>query len=144
MASTKDWSYAAALAHFPTDGCTYSGCPFNRAANPAWNFCALNLSDALIRAGYALPNASNVNYCDPAHPSPRIRNADGMARVCRAQNAGQIDASTWAARPAWMGIVFFEGHMGNVTGHIDLWNGTEGVHGNYPTASTIWFWRLGA
>lgn len=144
MPSTQDWSYSRVRVLFPNDGCTHPGCNFRRAVHPSWNFCALNLSDALLRSGYALPAAADVNTCDPAHPKPRVRNADGMARICRAKNGGAIDASGWVNRPAWNGIVFFEGNLGNVTGHIDLWDGTQGVHGNYPQATTVWFWRMGA
>lgn len=143
MPSTRDWSYSRTVAVFPRDGCAVSGCTFNAQHHPDWNFCALNVSDALLRVGYTLPAAAQVNYCEPAHAKPRVRNADGLARICRAQNNGEIDASTWAARPSWKGIVFFEGNLGPVTGHIDLWNGTDAVHTSYPHAATVWFWKLG-
>ncbi len=164
MSSTKDWKYSSVLAQFGANGCSVPGCPFNHPEGCGTDqvfCCALNLSDAIIKAGYSLPDADNVNYC--AHN--RVRNADGMARVTRAQNGGAIDASTWANRPSWKGIVFFEGGLGltetyekaardvrapsdfakvfAVTGHIDLWDGTKGVHATYSDATTIWFWRLG-
>jgi hypothetical protein len=142
----SDWSYSRILARFGTTGCTVPGCPFHDdgSGTPAIFFCALNLSDAILRAGYTLPPASNVNYC--THANPRVRNADGMARIVRAKNGGAIDVSGWANRPSWQGIVYFEGgpDLQNATGHIDLWDGTRGVHAQYPTATTIWFWRLAA
>jgi len=147
MSSTQDWKYDEILPYFQNDGCTVEKCPFNRNTHPDWNFCALNLSDALIRAGYTLPDAEDVNYCQPphAHGEPlRVRNADGLARICKEQNGGRIDASGWANRPAWKGIVYFEGNFSpDVSGHIDLWDGKQGVHGTYPDAKLVWFWKLG-
>jgi len=135
--STTDWSYSNAIKYFGNNGCSQPGCPFNGCQG--FLCCALNLSDALIQAGYSLPAATNVNYC----PHKRVRNADGMARICNVQNGGNPDASTWAHRPAWKGIVYFEGNLGQATGHIDFWNGTDAVHASYPSATTIWFWQLG-
>ncbi|TAI67131.1 hypothetical protein [Bradyrhizobium sp. Leo170] len=164
MSSTQDWQYSKVLAQFGENGCSTSGCTYNHpegCKTVLVHCCALNLSDAIIKAGYNLPAADNVNYCD----HKRVRNADGMARVTRAQNGGKIDASTWANRPSWKGIVFFEGGLAltsiyekaaraegapsdfakvfTVTGHIDLWDGTKGVHATYADATTIWFWQLG-
>jgi hypothetical protein len=169
VSSTQDWKYAEVLAMFGENGCSISGCSFHHPSGCASAnvlCCALNLSDAVVRAGYVLPAANNVNYCNHSGASgKRVRNADGMARVTRAQNNGQIDASTWASRPSWKGIVYFEGGLAlnslyvdaartelapsdfanvfTATGHIDLWDGTKGVHAQYPDATTIWFWRLG-
>lgn len=169
MGSTQDWKYSSVLAQFGEKGCSISGCSYSHpegCSTDQVHCCALNLSDAIIKAGYGLPAANNVNYCDHTGSSgKRVRNADGMARVTRAQNNGNIDASTWADRPSWKGIVFFEGGLSltsiyekaaraehapsdfakafAVTGHIDLWDGTKGVHATYADATTIWFWRLG-
>lgn len=169
MISTKDWKYDTVSARFGEKGCSISGCSFNHpsgcaAANVLC--CALNLSDAIVRAGYTLPQASNVNYCDHSGNSgKRVRNADGMARIVKAQNNGRTDASTWPNRPEWKGVVYFEGGLlltsiceelaqkkllpkdfyttPLATGHIDLWDGTKAVHAEYPNADTVWFWRLG-
>ena len=140
----SDWSYAAIAGKFDKTGCSVAGCPFHNSGDsePGIFYCALNLSDAIIRAGYSLPSAINVNYC--AHAKPRVRNADGMARVVKSKNGGAVDVSGYANRPNWKGIVYFEGGFQNATGHINLWNGTSGVHANYPNATTVWFWRLGA
>ena len=146
-ASTKDWKWESVQPLFGESGCSITACPFHQA--PKCNeilCCALNLSDALIRAGHALPAAANVNYC--AHN--RVRNADGMARTCNAQNGGTFDVSGWANKPSWRGIVYFEGdlavdfasHM-RATGHIDLWNGTKALHAQFPNANVVWFWRMG-
>lgn len=169
MSSTQDWDYDAVATHFGENGCSIGGCSFNHpngCASASVLCCALNLSDAVIRAGYTLPGASDVNLCNHGGISPkRVRNADGMARVIRAQNGGRVDSSTWAGRPAWKGFVYFEGGLSLsaiydelaeeklapedfstaflATGHIDLWNGNSAVHAQYPDASTIWFWRLG-
>jgi hypothetical protein len=165
LAKCQDWNYAAVASKFGTSGCSYPGCHYNGICDPssAVFCCALNLSDALIQAGISLPQASNVNYCDqPPHPNPRVRNADGLARICNAQNGGAPDASGWANRPKWKGIVFFGPPLGlfgaedsgfrtepekNIelaaTGHIDLWDGQHAVHASYPGAATVWFWKLG-
>jgi hypothetical protein len=139
-----DWSYTTIAGNFLSTGCNVPGCPFHNSGNgnPEIFYCALNLSDAILRSHDTLPTAANVNYC--THPNPRVRNADGMARIVRAKNNGAIDASGWANRPAWNGIVYFEGGFQQATGHIDLWNGTAGVHANYPEATLVWFWRLAA
>jgi hypothetical protein len=138
----NDWSYSRIDGYFETSGCSVSGCYFN---NWPGNKCALNLSDAILRAGYTLPGAANVQYCDsPAHSNPRVRNADGMARIVKAKNGGRIDVTGYANRPSWKGIVYFEGGIGNATGHIDLWTGTSGKHANYPDAQVVWFWQLAA
>ncbi|TGD72192.1 hypothetical protein E4634_16120 [Mangrovimicrobium sediminis] len=158
MSSTKDWKYDKVEAKFKEIGCIVSGCEFNHpqgCKSASVLCCALNLSDAVISAGYSLPSASNVNYC----PHGRVRNADGMARVTKSQNSGAIDATGWANKPSWKGIVYFEGGLALsqiydgltrnskslilATGHIDLWNGSGAVHAEYPDAATIWFWRLG-
>jgi hypothetical protein len=133
---TAAWSWQAARIHFGTVGCSVPGCPFHGCTE--FFCCALNLSDALIVAGYTLPGAQNVNYC----PHQRVRNADGMARICNAQNGGRPDVSGWANRPNWKGIVYFEGNLGQATGHIDLWDGQQGVHAQYSNATTIWFWQM--
>jgi hypothetical protein len=139
--STTDWSYQQAIDLFPKHGCSTSGCEFHLppdcTSRPGTFCCALNVSDALIRAGYTLPHATNVNYC----PHDRVRNADGMARICNAQNGGTWDVSGWNNRPAWKGIVYFEG--GTVTNHIDFWDGDSAVHTQFPDANTVWFWKLG-
>jgi len=143
--SSTAWSWSSTYKVFGVQGCSVEGCPFHEAPKCTQFFCcALNLSDALIQAGYTLPSAANVNKC--AHL--RVRNADGMARICDVQNGGKPDVSGWANRPDWKGIVYFEGNLlletGELaaTGHIDLWDGKQGVHQTYPTADTIWFWRL--
>jgi len=140
--STQSWSYSAAVALFPTHGCSEIACEFHLPPDCAGHSgvfcCALNLSDALMRVGYALPASTDVNYCDHG----RVRNADGMARICRKQNSGAIDASSWSNRPSWKGIVYFEG--GEVTQHIDFWDGASAVHTQYPSANVIWFWKLGS
>jgi hypothetical protein len=170
MSSTQDWSYARVAARFGESGCSVSGCSFSHpqgCASASVLCCALNLSNAVVEAGYSLPSATDVNYCDHAGASAkRVRNADGMARVVKAQNGGRIDASGWANRPSWKGIVYFEGGLSlqslyadaenteiapadfasvfRATGHIDLWDGEKGVHAQYPNSSVIWFFRLSA
>jgi len=145
-ASTQSWSWGTVHPHFGDSGCSELQCPYHRSSGtPAGiNFCALNLSDVFIRSGYTLLQASDVQYCQHG----RVRNADGMARVVRAQNGGAIDASGWQNRPTWNGIVFFEGgpDLTNVTGHIDLYKGAtqSAIHAEYPNASTVWFWKLGS
>jgi hypothetical protein len=69
-----------------------------------------------------------------------------MAKLVKKQNGGAIDASGWTSRPAWKGIVFFEGAAGSgITGHVDLWAGTQGIHGTYSDwGGVIWFWKLGS
>lgn len=169
MSSTQDWNYDKVIAKFGESGCSVSGCSFSHPSGCATAnvlCCALNLSDAVIQAGYDLPSATDVNYCNHSGSSgKRVRNADGMARVVRAQNGTEIDASSWANRPSWKGIVYFEGGLAlrsiydetartelapsdfsgvfRATGHIDLWNGRKGVHAQYPDATTIWFFKLG-
>jgi hypothetical protein len=141
MASTTDWKWSKVLPLFGTGGCSVAGCPFRFDPASTFNYCALNLSDALVRVPYALPAAANVNYCN----HQRVRNADGMARICRAQNEGAIDSQGWASRPSWNGIVYFEGGFVGATGHIDLYDGStrQGLHANYPDATVVWFWKLG-
>lgn len=169
MASTQDWSYDKVAVLFGESGCSVAGCSYNHpqgCASANVLCCALNLSNAVIEAGYSLPSATDVNYCDHSGGlAKRVRNADGMARVTRAQNEGRIDASGWANRPAWKGIVYFEGGLSltslydeaeraqfaprdfasvfRATGHIDLWDGKKGVHAQYPDSSLIWFFQLG-
>jgi hypothetical protein len=169
VSSTKDWSYENVVAKFGETGCSIAGCSFSHPSGCASAnvlCCALNLSDAIVQAGFTLPVAADVNYCDHSGNSgKRVRNADGLARVVRVQNGSLIDASTWKKRPNWKGIVFFEGGLAlrsiyeeiaqtddaprdftsvfRATGHIDLWDGTKGVHAQYPDADTIWFWKLG-
>lgn len=141
MSSTKDWSWETVVPLFPKHGCSVRDCEFylppDCSSRPNTFCCALNLSDALIRAGYSLPNADEVNYCG----HERVRNADGMARICKKQNDDKIDVSGWANRPSWKGIVYFEG--GTVTQHIDFWNGTSAEHTQFPGADVVWFWRMG-
>jgi hypothetical protein len=84
-----------------------------------------------------------------------------MARICDAQNGGAPDLSGWSKRPSWNGIVYFEGNLALeeekephpfsklgllVTGHVDLYDGAtrDAVHKSYPSATTVWFWKLGA
>jgi hypothetical protein len=144
--STQDWSWAKVYPKFGKGGCTTSKCPYNAVEHPGSDlfYCSLNLSEALIASGYTLPAASNVNYCD----HKRVRNADGMARICKVQNGGAIDESGWDKRPSWNGIVYFEGgpSLSNATGHIDLYDGKTktAVHTSYPDANVVWFWKMGA
>jgi hypothetical protein len=144
--STQDWSWAKVYPNFGRGGCIVAGCPYNSAEHPGSDlfYCALNLSQALIASGYTLPAASSVNYC--AHK--KVRNADGMARICKMQNGGGIDESGWDKRPSWNGIVYFEGgpDLSNATGHIDLYDGKtkKALHESYPTANVVWFWKMGA
>jgi hypothetical protein len=144
MSSTQDWSFERLLTLFNKSGCTISGCPFRDVGGGVLNSCALDLSDAILRSGYFLPSISEpYNKCP--HVNPRVRGADIMARLTRVQNNGALDASGWANRPSWKGIVFFEEpNPGNsLTGHIDLWDGSHGVHGEYSAwGGVIWFWRL--
>lgn len=132
------WEYDRVAREFDTVGCSVAGCPFHNAGNVILA-CALNLSDAVIRAGYDLPTAPNVNLC----PHGRIRNADGMARIVR-KMAGGPQAQGWSNLPGWKGVVYFEGgsRLQGVTGHIDLWDGSKAVHRQFPDAKVIWFFRL--
>ncbi len=147
MPSTQDWSYERILTLFNSSGCTITGCPYRDVGGGTINSCALDLSDAVLRASYTLPIISDpYNKCP--HTNPRVRGADIMARLARAQNNATVDASGWANRPPWKGIVFFEepDPATSLTGHIDLWDGAsgKGVHGTYPTwGGVIWFWKLG-
>jgi hypothetical protein len=145
VTSTQDWSWSKVRPLFGRFGCSVKGCEFHRPPDCKGDTvfcCALNVSDALMRAEYKLPAASDVNYCTGhGSPAPRVRNADGMARICNAQNGGRPDASEWKNRPKWKGIVYFEG--GSVTQHIDLWDGEGAVHQPYPGAAVVWFWKLG-
>lgn len=165
MSSTKDWKYSEVAKNFGEKGCSIGGCSYNHpkgCASAQVLCCALNLSNAVIEAGYKLPGAKDVNLCNHAGSSQkRVRNADGMARVIRAQSGGKIGVSGWANRPNWKGIVFFEGGLAltsaydqiderkreqvglRATGHIDLWDGKKGVHAEYPDAAIVWFWQLG-
>ena len=153
MSSISEWSYQDLLGNFGTNGCSVKACGFHfePSCDGLANCCALNLSDAIIRSGYTLPSASNVNFCGHAvnqtNGQQRVRNADGLARICRKQNGGTIDTSTWAKRPSWKGIVFFEGGPSlsgpGITGHIDLWDGSKGVHATYSDADVVWFFKLG-
>lgn len=143
----SDWSYQRIFERFGSSGCSVNGCRYHDSGAGASDiyYCSLNLSDGILLAGYTLPSATNVNYCDqPVHANPRVRNADGMARVVKAKNGGRIDVSGWTNRPAWRGIVYFEGgpDLSGATGHIDLWSGSDAVHKAYPSATTIWFWQL--
>ena len=146
--STKDWSWKSAADKFSNHGCSESGCYFNQPGGcQTFLCCALNLSDALIRTGYSLPGATDVKYCN----HKRVRNADGMARVCNKQNGGKCDVQGWKNRPTWKGIVYFEGDLRvdyashiRATGHIDFWDGKKALHAEYPNANVVWFWRMGA
>jgi Type VI secretion system (T6SS), amidase effector protein 4 len=131
------WEYDMIANEFGTSGCRIVDCPYHNAGNVLLA-CALNLSDAILTAGYTLPAAANVNYC----PHCRVRNADGMARVVRAALGGP-HASGWSRRPTWKGIVYFEDgpQLADVTGHIDLWDGTKAVHASYSSASVVWFFK---
>ncbi|KAA0134439.1 hypothetical protein V6x_51630 [Gimesia chilikensis] len=139
--STQAWSWSKITPFFSKYGCSVQSCVFylppDCSSQPGTFCCALNLSDAIIKANYSLPDASMVNYC----PHGRVRNADGMARICRVQNGGKIDVSGWDNRPSWKGIVYFEGN--EVTQHIDFWDGRQALHKSYPNASVVWFWRMG-
>jgi Type VI secretion system (T6SS), amidase effector protein 4 len=123
IARITDWSYSRILGLFGSNGCSVPNCRYhNPGAQPP-----------------------DIYYCDqPPHSSPRVRNADGMARIVKAKNGGRVDVVGWANRPRWQGIVYFEGgpDLSDATGHIDLWNGTAGVHGTYPSAEVVWFWQL--
>jgi hypothetical protein len=134
------WSYERIFAEFGSGGCSVDGCPYNGFEG---NRCALNLSDSIIRAGYTLPldGVAEVRTCP--HTDPRVRNADGMARVLQ-RALGAPDASGWANRPNWKGFVYFEDapEFTEASGHVDLWDGAAGVHGTYDRAKVIWFWRL--
>jgi hypothetical protein len=58
-----------------------------------------------------------------------------------------LDHSGWSDRLSWNGIVHFEGgpDLDGATGHIDLYDGAtkDAVYTSYPTATTVWFWKLG-
>lgn len=135
-----EWKYSKIFREFGTDGCSMKDCPFHSKGDDLYK-CALNLSDAVILAGYILPKAPTVNFC----PHGRVRNADGMARVVQ-QAIGGPSARGWDQRPSWRGIVYFEGgpNLTDATGHIDLWDGIQAVHvgAKYSDAETIWFFRL--
>src|SRR5436309_1336421 len=76
-------------------GCSDPHCPFHQAPECTDFFCcALNLSDALLRAGYTPPAVTGATKC----PHGRFRGAADLAKSVRAQNGGRIDASTWAGR----------------------------------------------
>jgi hypothetical protein len=142
-ASTQNWQWSKVQPLFPKHGCSVKTCAFHRPPDCSGDTvfcCALNVSDALIRAGYSLPSAADVEYCK-SHEKPRVRNANGMARICDKQNGGKPDVQDWKNRPSWKGIVYFEG--GTVSWHIDLWNGTSAEHTQYPDANVVWFWKMG-
>jgi hypothetical protein len=132
------WEYEKIAREFGIVGCSVPECPFHGAGNAVLK-CALNLSDAVIRANYTLPTAPNVNLC----PHGRVRNADGMARVIKKARGGP-QAQGWSNRPDWKGVVYFEDgpSLGRATGHIDLWDGSNAVHREFPDARVIWFFEL--
>ncbi len=136
--SDAGWRYGAIFREFGRDGCSVKDCVFHVKGDDIYK-CALNLSDAIILAGYNLPDAKDVNRC----PHRRIRNADGMARVTR-EALGPPLVRGWSQKPQWQGVVYFEGgpSLSGATGHIDLWDGSQGVHAQYPDARTVWFFRL--
>jgi hypothetical protein len=132
------WEYDRIARGFDIVGCSVTECPFHNVGNLILS-CALNLSDAVIRANYTLPTAPNVNRC----PHGRVRNADGMARIV-GRVAGGPQAQGWANRPRWKGVVYFEGgpSLQGVTGHIDLWDSFNAVHREFSDAKVTWFFRL--
>jgi hypothetical protein len=136
--ASQQWEYDKIAKEFDTVGCSIPGCPFHRKGDEVFK-CALNLSDAVISANYTLPTAPKVNLC----PHGRVRNADGMARIVK-KVVGGPHAQGWSHRPNWKGIVYFEGgpSLQGATGHIDLWNGSNAVHREFPDANVIWFFRL--
>jgi hypothetical protein len=95
----------------------------------------------MIRSGFELPSASDVNLCE--HQRPRVRNADGMARILTTM-FGRPAASGWKHKPSWRGFVYFEGgpSLADATGHVDLWDGKDSLHRAFPDATTVWFWRF--
>jgi hypothetical protein len=50
----------------------------------------------------------------------------------------------WNGRPNWTGIVYFEGGLSlrGATGHIDLWDGSQAVHRQFPNAEVVRYFKL--
>ncbi len=169
VASTKSWSFAKLSANFKRTGCSVANCWYNDTGQTkcgsTFNCCALNVSDAIYQAGYDIELLAGVKRCDsPPHDRPRVLAASGMRAICNDLN-GAPDATSWASRPKGApAIVFFGPPLGKVvrreeasscqhveesnaalavTGHVDIWDGTQALHDQYPGAAVVEFWLLG-
>jgi hypothetical protein len=140
-ALSKNSSYGKIVAHFGTTGCTVAKCPYGSTFDG--NKCALNVHDAIIKAGYRCGTSGSQWKGFPLCPHERMRSAQGMEELIRSL-LGAPDAVGWANRPNWAGLVFFGGNFANATGHVDLWNGKDAVHTPYPNTSPTYFWKLAA
>lgn len=170
VTSTKSWSFGKLQANFKRTGCSVANCWYNdedqTKCGSTFNCCALNVSDAVYQAGYDIESLTGVKRCDsPPHDNPRVLAASGMRAICNDIN-GAPDATSWDTRPNKPAIVFFGPPLGRVirredcpncchheerasmefavTGHVDIWDGTQALHEQYPGAAIVEFWLLGS
>jgi hypothetical protein len=112
----------------------------------AWdNQCAIRVSIALVGAGFHL-----TGYTDPLCKHGHARGAESLANYLWKQlrppivrkDAGKAKAATKDKT----GIVFFRditGFRGGLGDHIDLWDRTASMTGEYfDVCAQTWFWEV--
>ena len=119
----------------------------NAPCDQGWdNQCAIRVSVALVDAGFKL-----TNYTDPLCKHGHARGAESLANYLWKQigppkilkDAAKAKAHTKSKT----GIVFFRnitGFRGGLGDHIDLWNQSATITGEYfDVSAETWFWSIG-
>jgi hypothetical protein len=110
------------------------------------NQCAIRMSICLLGSGFHF-----VNYRDPICQHGHARGAESLANYLWRQVGRPRISTTSGAGRAWAlerrGIVLFRnisGFRGGRGDHIDLWDRTEAMTGEYfDRAAETWFWNVG-
>lgn len=140
--------YPAVYSAFPST-LLHQPCPESASSE---NHCALRVSIALEGAGFTIGNDFTANKCRHNY----ARGASDLAAYLRTKwgnrdQGYEAPNSMPAAMSGKKGIVLFERIPGfSGQGHIDVFDGTEGLThskaggetGVYWNAETIWFWEL--
>jgi hypothetical protein len=118
----------------------------DRNGDVVWkNQCAIRVSIALIGAGCPLDG-----YSEPTCKHGHARGAESLATYLwrnlskpKIYRSGDTAKAELASK---QGIIFFKdiaGFRGGIGDHIDLWDGTKTMTGEYfSSMQQVWFWKL--
>jgi hypothetical protein len=127
-----------------------------QADNPQiTNTCTLRMSEAFNGAGQPIPHAHKgmitVRGGDKHFYAIRVAEFKrymldhyGPPDIVRGPPAGAKEGVLRDAFAHLMGVICFEVHFNDATGHFTLWDGTDAVHGDYfDRAFRVSLWMAG-
>ena len=127
-----------------------------QADNPQLtNTCTLRMSEAFNGAGQPIPHAHagliTVKGADKRFYAIRVAEFKrymldhyGPPDIVRTPPAGAKEGVSRDAFAHLMGVICFEVHFSDATGHFTLWDGTDAVHGDYfDRAFRVSLWMAG-